>query len=696
MHVGNVNQEASIVQGIAKQTMRRYARIAFAVGSWCALATLVLPGSVLGSGQQADRSDSAPTPLFDGTDLDGWHVRGPGHWQVENGQIVGSSHHGKGGWLVLDHGYEDFILTVTFRAAAGEVGVLLRNAPSSWSRYAHPAKQAGEHTAGIYVVLSGTRAGQMSLVSFDGQGKELERKALPPAPPIDLAATYDKNNNNLSVGVCAPEPCEGINDARGPKRGAEYWLSPVQISAASGGWQQAQITLRGAAVPWDTTGVGTILDERSQFGELALHVADGPAAMANIKAISIIDLTKRAAGLARNAAESQSRQLTDLFYSEGVGAGDLNRDGYDDVVAGPFYYTGQDFTVAREIYPPTTFNADRYSHCFQVYVHDFTGDGWPDVLMIMGFGQLTSFSAHLFVNPRGEFRHWDNYDVIPLISSEATQLADIDGDGRPELIFSQRDRMGYAKPQDSDPTKPWVFQPVSASTNWLFHGLGVGDVNGDGRLDILQAQGWWEQPAAGAGSGPWKFHAVQFGAGGSPYGPIGGADMYAYDVNGDGLPDVITSLNAHGPGLAWFEQRRDAQGNITWKRHLIMGDPDTPLAERGDWEETDKSVAFTELHAVALADLNGDGSMDIITGKRWWSHGYEATENDRENPPVLYRFKRVRKPSGAVEWVPQLINNASGIGTQVVAKDINKDGKTEILTSTRKGTFVFFNPGRKE
>ena len=183
------------------------------------------------------------------------------------------------------------------------------------------------------------------------------------------------------------------------------------------------------------------------------------------------------------------------------------------------------------------------------------------------------------------------------------------------------------------------------------HGLGVGDVNGDRRLDIITAGGWWEQPPAGA-SGLWKFHPVLFGATEGEPGLRGGADIFVYDVNGDGIPDVITSLNAHGPGLAWFEQQRGAQGDVTWKRHLIMGAPSTPLAEREQWEETDKSVAFTELHALALAKLDSDELPSIITGKRWWSHGYVYDENDVDNPPVLYRFHLVRKRGGAVDGFP--------------------------------------------
>ena len=159
----------------------------------------------------------------------------------------------------------------------------------------------------------------------------------------------------------------------------------------------------------------------------------------------------------------------------------------------------------------------------------------------------------------------------------------------------------------------------------------------------------------------------------------GGADMYAYDVNGDGRADVVSSLRGHGYGLAWYEQT--ASGG--WTRHMIMSSPD-----KAGPEET--IAPFSELHVVQMADMDGDGLKDIITGKRWWSHGDLYREEGFQAWPVLYWFK-LSRAGGRVTFTPHLIHDNSGIGTDFAVGDVNGDKRPDIVTNARHGAFLFLN-----
>jgi FG-GAP-like repeat len=155
--------------------------------------------------------------------------------------------------------------------------------------------------------------------------------------------------------------------------------------------------------------------------------------------------------------------------------------------------------------------------------------------------------------------------------------------------------------------------------------------------------------------------------------------MFAYDADGDGDNDIITALDAHGWGLAWFEHVRE-DGAITFRKHAIMGSRD---------EEATHGAAFSQPHAVAMADVDGDGLKDIVTGKRRWAHGPKGDIEPMADP-VVYWFQLVRN-DGRVRYVPHLIDKASGVGCQVTTADINGDGRPDILTVSKLGTFVFFN-----
>ncbi len=370
--------------------------------------------------------------------------------------------------------------------------------------------------------------------------------------------------------------------------------------------------------------------------------------------------------------------LTDAFYAEGASFGDLNRDGSMDVIAGPFWYEGPGFTKAHEFYPAKPFDRNGYSDNFFVWVRDLSADGWNDVL-IVGF---PGKDASWYENPKGAERHWTRHVVFEKgLDNESPTFTDLDGDGREELVFHFKGQFGWAGPAPGPEVaaKPWPFHPVAPKGEYgpFTHGMGVGDVNGDGRKDILERTGWWEQPPKGSQQEFWTKHNFDFAPGG-----YGGAQMHVYDFDGDGDNDVLAGPAAHGFGLHVFHQARK-EGQITFEPQRILGA--TP-------QESDYGVVFSEIHAVDLADMDGDGIQDIVTGKRFWSHS--AAERHSRGPRVLYWFKTVRAPSG-VDFVPQCIDGASGVGVQVVAGDVNADGLPDVVVANKAGAFVHLHEARK-
>lgn len=384
----------------------------------------------------------------------------------------------------------------------------------------------------------------------------------------------------------------------------------------------------------------------------------------------------------------QKLTLTDQYWCDGINAADINRDGKMDIVAGPFWYAGPDFKQARTFYEPVPQPLEeKPTNSMFTFPHDFDGDGWTDLLVL---GRVLFHEAYWYRNPGKDGlskpdARWERHLVSPRVFGEAPLFEDIDGDGKPEIISisgtTANDKIkqwGWYAPDWSAPTKPWRFVPVTekAEFNHYYHGEGVGDINGDGRADLVLNEGWWEQPAKGAPAGTlWKKHPFVFSK------DRGGAQILITDVNGDGKNDVVTAMNAHGWGLSWFAQARDAQGAITFQEHRIMGTRE---------EEPKFGVAFSQPHALTLADLDGDGLPDIVTGKRRWAHGPKGDVEPMATP-VNYAFllRRDARAEGGAKFVPKLIDDASALGTQVVATDVNGDKVPDVLTASKLGAFVF-------
>ena len=374
----------------------------------------------------------------------------------------------------------------------------------------------------------------------------------------------------------------------------------------------------------------------------------------------------------------QRLQLSDQFFGEGATSVDIDRDGHTDLISGPYWYAGPDFTDRNEFYDPKPFDINGYSDNFFAFAHDFNGDQWQDILVI-GFPGKEAF---WFENPQdksgsqAKSGHWQRHLAFAEIDNESPTFQDLTGDGRPELVFNTGGQLGYAEIPRNDPTTPWQFHSFSPDRGYerFTHGLGVGDINGDSRADLLEKNGWWEQPAT-LTDAEWAFHAVQFSE-------AGGSQMYAYDLDGDGDNDVITCTYAHGYGLSWFENREE-NGVRSFRKHPIMGDKP---------EDNDYGVVFSQLHALAMADIDHDGIEDIVTGKRFWAHG--GHDPGGHDPAVSYWFKTVRE-AGKVRFLPYPIDGNSGVGTQVVVTDLNNDSWPDVVVGSKKGTFALLHRAKE-
>jgi hypothetical protein len=348
--------------------------------------------------------------------------------------------------------------------------------------------------------------------------------------------------------------------------------------------------------------------------------------------------------------------LDTAFRSEAAAPGDVNNDGMMDVMAGEVWYEAPEWKM-HEVQVPGKYNYKAgYSETFGQFAFDANRDGWVDVVI----SNMQNRPIRWFENPKNAEGHWKEHIGFRNTANETIVAGDLLGDGQVVPVFGVRPE-GYMAWFDinvnvGESWKMYVIDgPEAPASKKYSHGLGLGDMNGDNRMDVICTAGWWEAPIDPTSS-PWVMHKADLGP--------DCADMLVYDVDGDGDSDVITS-SAHKYGIWWHE---NIDGNATeFKRHLIY----------------DK---VSQTHAMRLADINGDGIMDFVTGKRYYAHN--GKDPGAEEPAVIFWFE-IRRKAGKPEFIYHEIDGNSGIGTLFEVADMNRDSKPDIVVANKKGVFVF-------
>jgi hypothetical protein len=342
---------------------------------------------------------------------------------------------------------------------------------------------------------------------------------------------------------------------------------------------------------------------------------------------------------------------------ESVNTFDIDKDGALDLFSGSFWYKGPEFVRRSYVGPLKRFG--EYYDDFSTIVLDVNKDGNPDVITGGWFEGKIVWKE----NP-GKSGPWTEHIIAHCGNVETTQAWDVDGDGTPEIIPNtpRKPLVIYRLRNTGTPTV--TFDSIRIS-NEHGHGLGYGDINHDGRGDLIVDKGWYECPLEPFKQ-PWIFHAeFDFVQASVP--------MLVTDVNRDGLNDLIVG-QGHNYGLDWYEQKISAKKIRTWVKHPI--DPYN-----------------SQFHTMVLTDLDNDGEPELITGKRYRAH--DDNDPGAHDPVGLYYFKWNGESFAkqVVRYGPVASGEGKGTGIFFAVVDINNNGWKDIVVAGKDGLCVFFNKG---
>mgnify|MGYP002641680822 CR=1 FL=1 len=345
---------------------------------------------------------------------------------------------------------------------------------------------------------------------------------------------------------------------------------------------------------------------------------------------------------------------------ESAGAWDVDNDGHVDIVSGGYWYPGPDFRTRCPIGEIPAV-ADYYDD-FTTIPMDINGNGYVDFVAGGWFSETVQWRE----NPMGQRdTPWTLHDVGHVGNIETTRAWDIDGDGDLEIIPSLPDGPVdvFKLVRDADGRGTGEFVRHRIWDGPQRHGLGFGDIAGNGRADIIMTNGWLEAPARPFDE-PWIFHE-EFDVGEAS------VPIIVADVTGNGLSDLIVG-QAHDYGLHWWEQGRDDAGERTWTRRII--DPFN-----------------SQYHDMQWVDIDGDGACELVTGKRYRAHG--GMDPGSADPVGLYYFKWTGEgfSKQVIDYGPA--GTGCGCGLHFAVADLTGDGRLDIVAPGKDGLYVYFNEG---